>query len=85
MADASQISEHIEVVGFDGGHVGTVEDLEGRRLKPAKNDLAAGGEHHYLHLDLVEAVQEGKIVLNRAKAEAKDEWGRETRRLSDQQ
>lgn len=73
--DHSAIAAHMEVVGSDGGHVGTVDHVDGQRIKLTRNDPAAGGEHHYLHLDLVEAVREGKIVLNRTTAQAKDEWG----------
>ena len=31
--DASQIREHMEVLGSDGGHVGVVDSIEGERLK----------------------------------------------------
>ena len=77
MADASQIREHMEVVGSDGGHVGTVDHLEGQRIKLAKNDPDSGGEHHYIHLDWVGGVDE-RVRLNRTTAEAKDEWGVES-------
>jgi hypothetical protein len=76
--DASAIAEHMEIVGSDGQHVGTVDHLDGQRIKLTKTDPAAGGEHHYLHLDVVEAVRDGKIVLNRTAAQAKDEWGVES-------
>jgi hypothetical protein len=76
--EASAIAEHMEIVGSDGQHVGTVDHLDGQRIKLTKNDPAAGGEHHYLHLDVVEAVREGKIVLNRTAAQARDEWGVES-------
>ena len=75
MVDASQIKEHAEVVGSDGAHVGTVDHLDGQRLKLTKTDPAAGGEHHYIHLDSVASVEDGKVHLNRTAAEAKDEWG----------
>lgn len=75
MVDASQIQEHAEVVGSDGGHVGTVDHVEGQRIKLTKTDQAAGGEHHYIHLDSVAAVDGNRVRLNRTSAEAKDEWG----------
>jgi hypothetical protein len=75
MTDASQIQEHMKVVGSDQEHVGTVDHVEGQRIKLAKSDPAAGGEHHYLHLDTVATVQDGKVVLNRTGAQARDEWG----------
>jgi hypothetical protein len=65
----------MEVVGSDQEHVGTVDHVEGQRIKLAKSDPSAGGEHHYLHLDTVETVEGGKVVLNRTGAQARDEWG----------
>jgi hypothetical protein len=38
MTDASQIREHMEVVGSDREHVGTVDLVEGQRIKLAKTD-----------------------------------------------
>ncbi|HEY0571078.1 MAG TPA: DUF2171 domain-containing protein, partial [Enterovirga sp.] len=67
MADASKIREHMEVLGYDGGHVGTVDHLEGQRIKLAKSDPDAGGEHHYIHIDVVASVDD-KVHLNRTAA-----------------
>ena len=75
MVDASQIMEHMEVVGSDHGHVGTVDHLDGQRIKLTRTDPASGGEHHYLHIDTVQAIEDGKVVLNRTTDEAHDEWG----------
>ena len=47
MADASQIREHMEVLGSDGGHVGVVDHVQGRRIKLTKQDPASGGVHHF--------------------------------------
>lgn len=46
MVEPSHIREHMEVVGSDGQHVGTVDRVEGQRVKLAKTDPAAGGEPH---------------------------------------
>lgn len=75
MADASQIQEHMEVIGADGGHVGTVDRVEGQRIKLTRSDPAAQGEHHFIHLDMVATLEGGKVCLNRTAAQAKDEWG----------
>jgi hypothetical protein len=77
MADASQIREHMEVVGSDGGHVGTVDHLDGQRIKLTRTDPDAGGEHHFIHLDSVASVDD-KVRLNRTTQQAKDEWGVES-------
>jgi hypothetical protein len=65
----------MEVVGSDQVHVGTVDHVEGQRIKLAKTEPAAGGEHHYLHLDMVATVEGGRVVLSRTGAQARDEWG----------
>ena len=61
MVDVSQIEEHMEVVGSDGQHVGTVDNIG---LKLTKNDPAAHGEHHYLKLEKVASINGGKLVLS---------------------
>jgi hypothetical protein len=77
VADTASIKEHMEVVGSDGGHVGTVDHLAGQRIKLTRNDPAAGGEHHFIHVDSIASVDD-KVRLNRTAAEAKDEWGVES-------
>ena len=67
MVDASEIAEHMEVVGSDGQHVGTVDNLV---IKLTKNDPAAHGEHHLIKLDLVAAFEPGKLQLSVPASEA---------------
>jgi len=68
------IKEHMEVVGSDGVHVGTVDHLEGRdTVKLTKDDQEAGGEHHYIPLAWVDHV-EAKVHLKQSAAEAKARW-----------
>ena len=61
--DASQVKEHMDVVGSDNEHVGTVDRVEGQRIKLTRKDPSAGGEHHYIDLSKVSAVQDGRIRL----------------------
>ena len=61
--DASQVKEHMDVVGSDDEHVGTVDKVEGQRIKLARKDPSAGGEHHYIQLSKVSSVQGGKVRL----------------------
>ena len=45
----NDIREHMEVLGSDGEHVGTVDHLEGEdRIKLTQSDAAAGGRHHFI-------------------------------------
>ncbi|RYC31387.1 DUF2382 domain-containing protein [Lichenibacterium minor] len=69
---AAEIRNGMEVVGSDGIHVGTVDYMNGGRIKLKKADVAVGGEHHYLTHDIVQSVA-GKVMLavTAAKAEAR--------------
>ncbi len=78
MADRNAIREHMEVKGSDGGHVGTVDHLDGERIKLTRTDVAADGEHRFIHLDSVDRVEAEAVVLNRTTSQAQDEWGVES-------
>ena len=73
MVDASQIKEHAEVIGADGVRVGTVDHVEGGRIKLTKKDSGAQvneghsaheGHHHYIPLGLVADVEDGTVRLS---------------------
>jgi hypothetical protein len=61
------IKEHMEVIGADGVHVGTVDKLEGNRIKLTKKDSGEGshkGHHHYIDRGLVAGVEGNKVRLS---------------------
>ena len=63
--DASQIKAHMEVVGSDEQHVGTVDHVDGQRIKLTRKDSGGEGEHHrYLDLSMVSSVQDGRVRLS---------------------
>lgn len=67
MIDGSKIKEHAEVIGADGAHVGTVDGVEGNRIKLTKKDSGQGsheGHHHYISLSLVAEVEGDKVRLS---------------------
>ena len=67
MADLSQLQEHAEVIGADGVHVGTVDGIEGDRIKLTKKDSGEGsheGHHHYISGGLVASVEDGTVRLS---------------------
>jgi len=72
MAATSDIREHMEVLGSDGQHVGTVDELENGRIKLTRSD-SSDGRHHYLDMDMVDHVDR-HVHLNVSAGEAKDEW-----------
>ena len=74
MINASQIREHLEVVGSDGGHVGRVDHVVGGEIELAKLDLGGGLKHHLIPITWVETVQDNKVRLSMTKAEAKASW-----------
>lgn len=73
MADTSNIKEHAEVIGADGVHVGTVDHVQGDRLKLTKKDSGQGsheGHHHYISNGLIAAVEnDGSTVRLSANAD----------------
>ncbi len=71
MIDTSAIAEHMEVVGSDGQHVGTVDHLDGSRIKLTKSDPAAGGEHHYVPVSAIQGVKDGRVMLSVPAQQAK--------------
>ena len=70
MADLSQIKEHMKVIGADGVLVGTVDAVEGGRIKLTKQDSGSHGDHHhYLSAGLIAAIEGDQIRLS-AKGDA---------------
>ncbi|VWX51940.1 DUF2171 domain-containing protein [Novosphingobium sp. 9U] len=67
MVDLTQITEHMEVIGADGVHVGTVDKVDGNRIKLTKSDSGAGshsGHHHYISEGLVAGIEGDKVRLS---------------------
>jgi hypothetical protein len=64
-----QIKEHMEVVGSDGQHVGTVDGVEGDRIKLTKSD-SGDHQHHFLEKRLVSGVEGNKVKLSVKAADA---------------
>lgn len=74
MIQASQIREHMEVVGSDGGHVGKVDHVMGNEIELSKLDLGSGMKHHLIPLTWVDTIQDDKVCLNLTKDAAKASW-----------
>ncbi len=65
MTYLSAIREHMEVVGADGVHVGTVDRVEGNRIKLIKKDSGSHGDHHhYIAGGLVAAIEGERVRLS---------------------
>jgi hypothetical protein len=62
-----EIKEHMEVIGADGVHVGTVDNVEGGRIKLTKKDSGEGshkGHHHFIDKSLVAEVEGNMVRLS---------------------
>jgi hypothetical protein len=67
MSNNEQIREHMEVIGADGAHIGTVDRLDGHRIKLTKADSGEGshkGHHHYISVGLVAGVEGNQVRLS---------------------
>jgi len=67
MGDFSTIREHMEVIGADGVHVGTVDRVEGDRIKLTRPDSGIGGHqahHHYIDRAIVADVEGDRVRLS---------------------
>jgi hypothetical protein len=63
----NNIKEHMEVIGADGVHVGTVDRVENGKIKLTKADSGEGkhkGHHHFIDLSLVAEVEGQKVRLS---------------------
>jgi hypothetical protein len=69
MVNATQIREQMEVKGADGKHVGTVDGMEGERIR-----LASGGMMHTIGLEAVDEVKEGVVRLKQTAQDATKPW-----------
>ncbi len=70
----TNIREHMKVMGSDRQPVGTVDHVEGERIKLAKNDPLAGGQHHSSPADWVERVEGEAVYLRQNARDAQKQW-----------
>lgn len=62
-----QIREGMEVIGADGVHLGTVDRVEGQRIKLTRADSGIGSHqshHHFLSAGLVAEVEGDRVRLS---------------------
>jgi hypothetical protein len=63
----NEIKEHMEIIGADGVHIGTVDRVEDGRIKLTKADSGEGshrGHHHFIDRGLVAAIEGNKVRLS---------------------
>jgi len=66
MSGLDNVREHMEVIGADGVHLGTVDRVEGDRIKLIRADsgLAHQDHHHYIPSGLVAGVEADQVRLS---------------------
>ena len=74
-----QIREHMEVVGKDDEHVGTVDCVRGDRLILTKSDPESGGAHHSLSCSDIDRIEGDRVILDCSADEARKRWRNEER------
>ena len=71
---AINILGHMEVVGSDGEHVGTVDHIESAdRIVLTSADPKAGGKPHLISAEWVDHI-DNKVHLNKPSRKALQEW-----------
>jgi hypothetical protein len=63
----TRVKEHMEVIGADGVHVGTVDRVVGGKIKLTKADSGEGshkGHHHFIDMGLVAEVEGQRVRLS---------------------
>jgi hypothetical protein len=65
MSGFEDIREHMEVIGADGAHIGTVDRVEDNRIKLIRADSGLGHEqhHHFIPKGLVAEVEGDRVRL----------------------
>ena len=74
-----QIREHMEVVGDDEKHVGTIDRIAGDRIILTKSDPESGGAHHSLSCSDIGRVEGDRVILDCSADEAHRRWRDESR------
>lgn len=74
-----QLREQMDVVDANGEHCGTIDSIDGDRIKLTRND-STDGQHHYVELSQVAGIEGGQVRLNSnsqagdADSNAADNW-----------
>ena len=67
MSGFDDIKQHMDVIGADGVHVGTVDHIDGDRIKLTKKDSGEGshqGHHHFISRGLVADIEGDQVRLS---------------------
>ena len=74
-----RIREHMEVVGNDEEHVGTVDRVAGDRIILTRSDPESGGVHHSVPCTMIEDVDGDRVKLDMSADKARERWRDDSR------
>jgi hypothetical protein len=69
MIDVSQVKGQMEVKGSDGKHIGTVDAVEGKRVR-----LASGGMYHDIDVGMIDEIKDGVVWLTETAEKTTHAW-----------
>jgi hypothetical protein len=73
------VREHMEVVGNNDEHVGTVDRVAGDRVILTRSDPESGGVHHSLSCSDIDRVEDNRVILDCSSEQARQRWRDESR------
>jgi hypothetical protein len=73
------VREHMDVIGNDEQHVGTVDRVAGDRVILTKSDPDSGGVHHSIACTEIDRIEENRVILDCSAEQAKQRWRDESR------
>lgn len=74
-----QVREHMEVVGNDDQHIGTVDCTAGDRIVLTRSDPESGGVHHSLSAIDIDRIEGDRVILDLSREQARERWRDESR------
>ena len=72
--EQAHIRERMKIMGSDRQLIGTVDRVEGDRIKISRSDSTAHGQHHYIPTDWVDRVDGDRVCLRQRAQEARQQW-----------
>ena len=64
----ASITEHLQIKDANGEHIGTVDHLDGDRIKLTRTD-SSDNQHHYINLSDVKSADGVAVYLEKARAD----------------
>lgn len=74
-----QVREHMDVVGNDDEHIGTVDKVASDRLILTKSDPESGGVHYSLSCSDLDRIEGNRVILDCSADQARKSWRDESR------